>query len=184
MEKRLIKSGVIAMMVTVTVLLTSVNTFAQGSKTNFSGSWAFDADKSQAAQPAGQGQPQGQGQGQRPGGSGGDFVAKQEANLLTVERTRTNREGVSSTTVSKYTLDGKESVNSTARGDSKSVATWSSDGKTLTIKTSRTMDMNGESVTMNSTEVWSLTDAKTLSISTSMATPNGERKSTAVYNKK
>lgn len=186
MEKRLIKSGVIAMMVTVTVLLTSVGTFAQGSKTNFSGSWAFDADKSQAVQPAGQVQPQGQGQnqGQRAGGFGGDFVAKQDANLLTVERTRTNREGVSSTTVSKYTLDGKESVNSTARGDSKSVATWSSDGKTLTIKTSRTMDMNGESVTMNSTEVWSLTDAKTLSISTSMATPNGERKSTAVYNKK
>jgi hypothetical protein len=184
MEKRLIKNGLIAMMITVTVMLTSVGTFAQGSKTNFTGSWAFDADKSQAVQPAAQTQPQGQGQGQRGGGMAADFVAKQDANLLTVERTRTNREGEVTTTVTKYTLDGKESVNSTARGDSKSVATWSSDGKTLTIKTSRTMDMNGESVTMNSTEVWTLTDSKTLAITTTMATPNGERKSTAVYNKK
>jgi len=176
------------MIVTVTVMLTSVGTFAQGSKTNFSGSWAFDAAKSQAVQPAGQVQPQGQGQGQpqgqRAGGGGGDFAAKQEANLLTVERSRPNRDGEVTTTVTKYTLDGKESVNSTARGDSKSVATWSSDGKTLTIKTSRTMDMNGESRTMNSTEVWVLTDPKMLSITTTMATPNGERKSTAVYNKK
>lgn len=180
------KSGAVALMVTVTMMLTSVNTFAQGSKTNFSGSWAFNAEKSQAVQPAGQVQPQGQGQnqGQRGGGFAGDFVAIQEGNLLTVERTRTNREGEVTTTATKYTLDGKESVNSTARGDSKSVATWSSDGKTLTIKTARTMDMNGESRTMNSTEVWTLTDAKTLSITTTMATPNGERKSTAVYNKK
>lgn len=181
------KRGIVALMVTVTMILTStVNTFAQGSKVNFSGSWTFNAEKSQAVQPAGQGQPQGQGQnqGQRAGGFGGDFVAKQDANLLTVERTRTNREGVVSTTSSKYTLDGKESINSTARGDSKSVATWSSDGKTLTVKTSRTMDMNGESRTMNSTEVWVLTDTKTLSITTTSATPNGERKSTAVYNKK
>jgi len=180
------KSGVVALLVTVTVMLMTVNMSAQGSKTNFSGSWAFDSEKSQAVQPAAQMQPQGQGQGQgqRPGGTGGDFVAKQDANLLTVERTRTNREGEVTTTVTKYTLDGKESINSSARGESKSVATWSADGKTLTVKTSRTMDMNGESRTMTSTEVWSLTDPKTLSIATSMATPNGERKSTAVYNKK
>jgi hypothetical protein len=184
MEKRFMKSGVVALMVTMTMMLMTVSTFAQGSKTNFSGSWAFDADKSQAVQPAAQMQPQGQNQGQRAGGSGGDFAAKQDANFLTVERTRSNRDGEVTTTTTKYTLDGKESINSSARGDSKSVATWSSDGKTLTIKTSRTMDMNGESRTMNSTEVWALTDAKTLSITTTMATPNGERKSTAVYNKK
>jgi len=182
MKKRIMKRSIVALM--VTMILTTVCTFAQGSKTNFSGSWAFDTEKSQAVQPAAQMQPQGQGQGQRGGGFAGDFVAKQDANLLTVERTRTNRDGEVTTTSTKYTLDGKESVNTTARGDSKSVATWSSDGKTLTIKTSRTMDMNGESVTMNSTEVWSLTDSKTLSITSTMTTPNGERKSTAVYNKK
>ena len=184
MENRIKKSSVITLMVAVAVMLMTVNMSGQGSKVNFSGTWAFNAEKSQAAQPAGQVQSQGQGQGQRGGGFAGDFVAKQDANLLTVERTRANREGVSTTTVTKYTLDGKESVNSTARGDSKSVATWSADGKTLTIKTSRTMDMNGESMTMNSSEVWALTDPTTLSIATTMTTPNGERKSTAVYNKK
>ena len=182
MENRIKKSSVITLMVAVAVMLMTVSMSGQGSKVNFSGTWAFNAEKSQAVQPAGQ--VQSQGQGQRGGGFAGDFVAKQDANLLTVERTRANREGVSTTTVTKYTLDGKESVNSTARGDSKSVATWSADGKTLTIKTSRTMDMNGESMTMNSSEVWALSDPTTLSIATTMTTPNGERKSTAVYNKK
>src|SRR5665648_108565 len=111
----------------------------------------------------------------RTGGFGGDFIAKQEANLLTVERTRTGRDGTSRTTVSKYTLDGKESINSTGRGDSKSVAAWSADGKKLTIKTTRTMDMNGESMTLTSVEEWSLPDTKTLSVITTSATPNGER---------
>jgi len=95
---------------------------------------------------------------------GGNFVATQEANLLTVVRTRTGQDGQPSTTTMKYTLDGKESINTSPRGDSKSVAKWSADGKTLTIETSRTMDMNGESRTMKSTEVWALTDAKTLTV--------------------
>src|SRR5690606_16477599 len=84
---------------------------AQGSKTNFSGSWTYNAAKS--SQP--QGQPQGQ--GQRPGGQdrggfgGGDFTITQEGNLLTVERTMTGPDGSARTTTSKYTLDGKESIN-------------------------------------------------------------------------
>jgi Tol biopolymer transport system component len=84
----------------------------------------------------------------------------------------------------KYTLDGKESINTSPRGDSKSVAKWSADGKSLTIETSRTMDMNGESITMKSTEVWTLTDAKTLTVVYTRQGPNGEVKATMVYNKK
>src|SRR5512140_1541369 len=91
---------------------------AQGSKANFAGTWAFNAEKSQM------GQSQGQGGGQR-GFGGGNFVAKQEANLLTVDRTRTGQDGQSTTTTSKYTLDGQVSVNTTGRGESKSTATWS-----------------------------------------------------------
>jgi Tol biopolymer transport system component len=84
----------------------------------------------------------------------------------------------------KYTLDGKESVNTSPRGEAKSVAKWSADGKSLTIETTRTMDMNGESRTMKSSEVWSLTDAKTLAISTTRQGPDGELKSNMVYDKK
>jgi Tol biopolymer transport system component len=115
---------------------------------------------------------------------GGNFVATQEANLLTVVRTRTGQDGQPITTTMKYTLDGKESLNTSPRGDSKSVVKWSADGKTLTIETSRTMDMNGESRTMKSTEVWTLTDAKTLTVISTRQSPNGEVKSNMVYDKK
>ena len=153
------------------VFISPVMTHAQAGKTNFSGSWAVNAEKST--------QPQGGGGGMRMGG--GNIVVKQEANLLTVDRTRPGRDGgAPQTTTMKYTLDGKESVNTSQRGDSKSTATWSADGKTLTIATSRTFD----SGTMKSTEVWTLTDAKTLTMKSSMTTPNGDRTSTYVYDKK
>lgn len=149
---------------------------AQAGKTNFAGEWTLNAEKST--------QPQG---GQGGGGmrmGGGNFVATQEANLLTVVRTRTGQDGQAVTTTMKYTLDGKESINTSPRGDSKSVAKWSADGKSLTIETSRTMDMNGESMTMKSTEMWVLTDPKVLTVSSTRQSPNGEVKSTMVYDKK
>jgi hypothetical protein len=89
------------------------------------------------------------------------------------------------TTTMKYTLDGKESVNTSQRGDSKSVATWSADNKSLSIATSRTFEMNGEKMTMNSTEVWSRTDAATLTVNSTRQGRDGEEvKVTLVYDKK
>jgi hypothetical protein len=160
----------------ILMLVIPVALNAQSGKADFAGNWTLNAEKST--------QPQG---GQGGGGmrmAGGDFVAAQDANLLTVTRTRTGQDGTASTTVTKYTLDGKESINSSPRGDSKSVATWSADGKTLTIETSRTMDMNGESMTIKSSEVWTLTDAKTLSVNSTRQGMNGEVKSTMIYDKK
>ncbi|HEY5511315.1 MAG TPA: hypothetical protein VIK10_09835 [Prolixibacteraceae bacterium] len=142
-------------------------------RTNFSGTWALNAAKSAL--------------GDNPGSQrmfGGDFVVTQEANLMTVVRTRTNQNGESSTSTMKYTLDGKESVNTSQRGDSKSVAKWSPDGKTLTIETSRTFDNNGQSITMKSTEAWSLPDAKTVSIAYAFQGRDGEVKATVVCDKK
>ncbi len=161
----------------ILALIAPVMTNAQAGKANFAGTWAANAEKS-TQPPAG-----GQGGGMRMMG-GGDMVTTQEANLLTVSRTRTGQNGTPNTTVLKYTLDGKESINTNPRGDSKSVATWSADGKTLTIKTSRTMDMNGESRTITTTEAWTLTDAKTLAVTTTRQGQNGEVKTTAVYDKK
>jgi hypothetical protein len=152
---------------------------AQGSKANFAGKWALNATKSDMGQP-----PQGQGQGGGMRMGGGDFTATQEANLLTVERTRTGQDGQAVTTKSLYTLDGKVSVNTTARGESKSTATWSADGKSLTIVTTRTVERDGQTTEMKTTEVWSLTNPTTLSVASTMNTPNGERKTTMVYDKK
>ena len=158
----------------VLALVIPVISNAQAGRANFAGTWTLNAEKSTL--------PQGGGGGQRMGG--GNFVATQEANLLAVERTRTGQDGQTTTMMMKYTLDGKESVNTNPRGESKSVANWSADGKSLTIETSRTMDMNGETRTMKSTEVWTLTDAKTLTVVSTRQGPDGEVKTTMVYDKK
>jgi Tol biopolymer transport system component len=148
----------------VLVLIAPVMINAQTGKVNFSGTWAMNTEKSTL--------PQGGG-GQR---MGGNITVTQEANLLT--QTRTGQDGTSR--VSKYTLDGKESVNTTGGGESKSTAKWSADGKTLTIVTKGTY--NGTERT--SSAVWSLIDAKTLSILSTRQGQNGEVKATMVYDKK
>jgi hypothetical protein len=174
MKKRLILR-ILSFTVLMAFICMPLSVNAQGSKANFSGKWVLNESKSNMGEA-----PQGGG-GQRMGG--GDFTAKQEANLLTVETTRPNRDGGTTTVTSKYTLDGKESVNSTGRGESKSVATWSADGKSLTIVTTRTFERDGQSTEMKTSEVWSLTGASALSIVRTMNTPNGERKTTMVYDK-
>ncbi|HVN57261.1 MAG TPA: hypothetical protein VMT63_03090 [Bacteroidales bacterium] len=160
----------------VVAMMTPALINAQPGKTNFTGSWAFNQSKSDMGQPGG-----------GPGGGrmgGGNMTVKQEANLLTVERTRQGQDGQTTTITEKYTLDGKESVNTNTRGESKSIVTWSSDGKSITISTTRTVNFNGETREMKSTAVWSLTDANTLTVTTSMSTPNGDRTTKMVYDKK
>ena len=146
----------------------STQIYAQGSKADFSGSWVLNAEKSNLGDTG----------GRRMGG--GDFVATQEVNLLTVVSTRTNRDGESVTTTRKFTLDGKESVNEMRNFESKSTAKWSDDGKTLTIET--VFSFNGNE--MKSSEVWTMKDARTLSISSTRQGRNGEIKRTLIYDKK
>jgi hypothetical protein len=130
-------SGLIKIL-SLTIMLAfiaSLTTNAQGGKANFAGTWTLNAEKSTPAPapPAG-GQGGGQGGG-RGGFGGGPFVATQEANLLSVSRTRNGQDGTPVTTVTKYTLDGKECVNTMGQNEAKSTATWSADGKSLTIVT-------------------------------------------------
>lgn len=160
------------------VFLLSLSMDAIAQKTNFSGTWAFNESKSTLGQ-----------QGQGPGGArfaARQLTVKQEANNLTVDRLRVTQNGEERTTTDKYTLDGKVSINTNPRGgESKSVATWSADGKVLTIVTTRTFERDGQSREMKSTDVWKLSDPKTLSIeSTSPGRDGGERKTTLVYDKK
>jgi len=141
---------------------------AQSGKANFSGNWTFNESKSNMGDTG----------GRRFGR--GDMVVKQDANTLTIERTRTNRDGQTMNMTSKYSLDGKETTNSFGRGESKSTAKWSSDGKSLTITT--TFSFNGNERT--STEVWTFTNANTLSVASTRQGRNGEMKTTRVYDKK
>jgi len=145
-------------------------TYAQAGKANFAGNWIRNAEKSD--------QPQGGGGG--GGFGGGPMTVTQEANLLTVETTRTNQSGETVKTVMKYTLDGKESINTSARGDSKSVVTWSADGKSLNVTTTR--NFNGNDMTTKA--VWTLEGAN-LVVKTTMPTQDGtERTMKVVYDKK
>jgi hypothetical protein len=172
-------SGNLMKILSLTIMLAFIAplmTNAQGGKANFAGNWTYNAEKS-TQPPAGGGGGGMGGGGGRGGFGGGNFVATQDANLMSVSRTRTGQDGTPTTTVSKYTLDGKESVNTTPRGDSKSVATWSADGKSLTIVT--TASFNGNE--MKTSQVWTLTAPKTLSITTTRNGQNGEVKTTQVY---
>lgn len=167
-----IKGTYVLMLLSVTLMLTIMApaiSVAQTDKVNFTGNWSLNAEKSVI------------GDNQRMGG--GDFIAKQDGNIFSVERSRTGRNGETMKTTMNYTLDGKESINSSQRGDSKSVAKWSADGKTLTISTARSFEMNGETINMTTVEIWSLTDPKTITIHSSFSTPNGEREMTLVYDK-
>jgi len=157
-------------------------TNAQG-KANFAGNWTYNASKS-TQPPAGGGG----GGGGRGGFGGGDIAATQEANLLTVSTTRTGQDGTPVTTTMKYTLDGKETKNTTpgfGGGDPMevpSVATYSADGKSLTIVTTRTFNDQ----TMKTTEVWTLTNPSTLTITSTRPGFNGGDPTTTnrVYDKK
>lgn len=172
-ENRQVNSSFIMRLISLAIMLvlaTPLIMNAQAGKSNFSGTWALNADKSEM----------GDGGGQRGRFGGGDFVAKQDANNLTVERTRPNRDGEETTTTTIYTLDGKESVSTTGRGESKSTASWSADGKSLSIAT--TSSFNGNEFT--STQVWTLTDAKTLTISGTRPSQDGEMATILVYDKK
>lgn len=153
------------------MLIAPVMTNAQSGKANFAGTWALNAEKSTMPQGGGGGQGGG---GQRMGG--GNFTVTQDANTLT--QTRTGQDGTARST--KYTLDGKETVNTMGQGESKSTATWSADGKSLTIVTKS----NFGGTERTSTAVWSLTSATTLSIVSTRQGQNGEVKTTMVYDKK
>ena len=144
---------------------------AQGAKANFSGSWAFNESKSNL----------GEGRGFR---SASQMTITQDGNNLTNARVRTNQDGETTTTTDKFTLDGKECVNTSGRGPSKSIVTWSPDGKALNFATTRTFERDGETMEMKSTEVWTLTDAKTLSVLSTFLMQGEERKTTLVYDKK
>jgi hypothetical protein len=168
--KKMMKLTALAVML---ALIIPVTASAQG-KPNFSGTWALNAEKS--TQPQG-----GQGGGARMMGGAANMTVKQDASTLTIESTRANRDGGTIPMTTKYTLDGKEATNTTNFGESKSTATW--DGNTLKVVTKRTFERDGQSTTMTTTEEWTMAGSN-LQVKRTATTPNGDRVTTSVYDKK
>ncbi|HLA39280.1 MAG TPA: hypothetical protein VJ417_04745 [Candidatus Glassbacteria bacterium] len=156
------------------VFLFSVSALdAQKSKTDFSGKWALNTEKSDLGDMS---------SGRRGGLPSSKLNVEQKDNMLMVESFRTNQDGVEESMKSTYSLDGKECKNEGTNRSSVSTATWSEDGKLLTIISSVTMSRSGQEFSMKVNEVWSLAEGA-LSIKATRTTQRGERTTTAVYNK-
>jgi hypothetical protein len=190
MEKDVKKFGIIRTsilrIISLTVILAfimPVMTNAQAGKANFAGNWTYNASKSTPPRTGGGG-----GGGGRGPMTPGNFVATMNATTLTTTTARTGQDGTVTNRVVTYTLDGKENTMAPpaggggggGRAPGKYVATWSADGKTLTIVTTTT-GQNGE---RKSSEAWTLTSANTLTRTTTTNFNGTENKRVVTYDKK
>ena len=66
----------------------------------------------------------------------------------------------------------------------KSTVKWSADNKSITIASSTIFNMNGDNMEMKASETWILDGDKTLKIETTTSMPDGEMKTSLVYDKK
>jgi hypothetical protein len=148
----------------------SLTLFAQ---TNFAGTWALNESKSNF----------GDSQFRRANTS---MVVTQDAKVLTVESTRPGRDGGETKTTAKYNLDGSVSENQARNNTRKSTVSWSADKKVMTIASTMTMDMNGTSREVKSSEIWKLAEGgKMLMVENVRTNQEGaEVKTTAAYDKK
>ena len=157
---------------TIVIFLTTFTIFAGDGKVDFSGTWNFNEEKSEM-------------------GEGGRFmrmtkmVITQKDNDMTLERHSTRRDGEPFTMTDTLTLDGKECQNPAfGENTKKSTATWSENGKNLTINTTMEFWREGNKAEFTSVEVYKLSDdGKTLTVEYSGTSLRGERKATYVYDK-
>ena len=153
-------------------LLFTAQLSAQSGSVNFSGTWALNESKSNF--------------GDSPFRmAASTMTVKQDGNNLSIDRTMSTPDGQEMKLTGKYTMDGKECEN-TSFMDSKSKSTvkWSDDKKSITIASSTIFNMNGDDMEMKASETWTLDGDKTLKIEATNTTPNGDMKTTVVYDKK
>lgn len=151
-------------------LLSSAVIVAQ--KSNFAGSWTLNEVKSPMPE-----------NGFRMGST--KIIATQDDLKLSIERTFKGQNGEDMTTKEVYTLDGKECENLFFQTmKRKSTAVWSADGKVLTVNSVTLFERDGETMEMKSYETWKLSDdVSVLTMEISFTTPNGDMKSTCIYDK-
>lgn len=114
------------------------------------------------------------------------IVVKHEGNNLSDDRTQPGFDGAEMKTTEKLTLDGKECENiGMMDSKRKSTVTWSQDKKSITIASKVVFERDGQSMELTFSEIWKLGDGgKSLLIESSFVSPNGEMKTSLVYDKK
>jgi hypothetical protein len=155
------------------ILLLTFLGFQLSAQTSFAGSWSLNESKSNM----------GEGRFRRAASA---MVVTQDAKVLAVESTRQGRDGAETKSTAKYNLDGSVSENEARNSTRKSTVAWSADKTALTINSTMTMEMNGESREVKSSETWKLDGGgKLLLVESNRRGQNGEDvKTTAVYDKK
>lgn len=167
--KRFINTSLPVLFAFVSFTLLSGSLLAQS---NFSGAWALNESKSTL--------------GDGPGMSTTSMTVNQQADVISIDLVRPSFDGGTMNSSEKYTLDGKESVNKGIMESSvKTITTWSEDKKALTFAKTILFDMNGDTMELKITEVWSISDdGKTLTIKSSMKSDMGDMDQVLVYDKK
>lgn len=148
-------------------------TNGQTSSVNFSGNWTLNESKSKLGDGPFRMAPN-------------TLVVKQEGNALSIDRAMTGPDGGEIKLTGKYTLDGKVCENSGIMDmKTKSNVTWAADKKSITIVSSIFFEMNGDTREMLSTEILKIgQDNKSIIIEATNTTPEGDMKTTMVYDRK
>jgi hypothetical protein len=153
-------------------ILFFVQVSAQNGTINFSGNWVLNESKSKL--------------GDGPFKMAASTLSvKQDGNNLSIDRTMMGPDGQEMKMTGKYTLDGKVCENSGMMDmKTKSTVIWSVDKKSITIASVTIFNMNGDNMEMKSSEIWKLEGDKTLKIEATNDTPEGEMKTSLVYERK
>lgn len=147
---------------------------AAAAPTDFSGDWTLNEQKSNFGDT-----------------SFGKFGAttlkvKQDNTLVTIARTGTTPDGDSYAWEEKLSADGKESeIAVYGSGKRKSTMKWSDDKNSFTINSKTSLERNGMSIDITSTEVFKLSDGgKTLTMDVTSTSSFGTMNRRLVYDKK
>lgn len=140
--------------------------------TNFSGTWMLNESKSELGQFGGR-------------AVASKIVAVQKADAIDLTKTAMNFQGDEVTSTETLSFDGKESettVFGTAK--KKSNLKWAADNQTFTVTYSINIDRGGQAIEFKGIETWSLAaEGKSITVQTSLTTPNGDITTKAAYDK-
>lgn len=143
---------------------------ARVGNSDFTGKWVLNEEKSTM--------------GERMFFASAELVVKQDAGTISIDRTRTGRDGEMRTSNEKLNMDGSKNVSTRENGSTTTVATWSEDGKSLNLKSEIEFNRQGETFTMSRSEVWTLDPGgKVLTIESTSSSSRGENSVTLVYDK-
>jgi hypothetical protein len=158
------------LVISVTMLILAAGLLFAGKTVDFTATWVLDESKLENTEG--------------PSMAAQKLVIKQEANALAVDRFMSNPMMGDITMTEKMTLDGIKTESDTDFGHRTTIATWSEDGKVLTINSTILMNWDGNEMEMKIKEVWSLeNDGAVLKLVSTFPTPDGDQVSTVFYNK-